>query len=276
MRQFAIINIDDSNHNFQCRSYERFHDRKNFKGYEHMHTYSEIFFVTEGSGYFYLKNKKVPIRRGMVVINNSDIPHTEASHPNEELEYAVLCVDNLSFLSGNADKEKRTFFLDFSKKYDVVFDFIRKIEWEWIVREPFWQCSLQTHFNSFILFILRNSNLLALPATATNSPNPLVDVHIYLTANYANDISLDKLADLFCMNKYYLAHTFKKIYGDSIIHMLNQIRCQTAKSLLENSNYSVSEISSAVGFNSGSYFSKMYKKIIGETPLQTRNNYKHE
>lgn len=273
MRQFSIITLEDSNFDFQCRSYERFHYRKNHQGYEHMHAYSEIFFVTEGCGYFHLRNRKVPIHRGMVIVNNSNVQHTDSSMPDEELEYAFIAVDNLSFHSTTLDKEESTFFLDFSKDYDVVFDFIRQIEREWIVREQFWQCALQTQLNSFILYILRNSNLLALPAQSSNDPNPLANVHLYLTANYADDISLDKLADLFCINKYYLAHTFKKIYGDSIMHTLNLIRCQTAKNLLENTTYSVSEISTTVGYNSSSYFSKIYKKTFGETPLQTRNSF---
>lgn len=272
MRQFCIISPDNSNTNFHCRSYERYHYKENLTGHYHMHSFSEIFFVTEGDGFFLLKDKKIPIHRGMVVINNGDTLHTEASHPSAELEYAVLCVENLSFLSSNK-KEESTFFLDFSKDYDTVFDFIRLIEWEWNVREPFWQCALQTEFNRFILFVLRKSNLLALPVQTASSPNPLANVHLYLTANFGEDITLDKLSDIFCMNKYYLAHTFKKIYGDSIMHTLNQIRCQTAKNLLESSNYPINEISTVVGFNSCSYFSKTYRKIYGETPMQTRNSY---
>ncbi len=271
MRQFFIITNDNFNTNFQCHYYERYRYKENFKNRFHMHAFSEIFFVTEGRGFFHLKDRKIPIRRGMIIINNSDIAHMESSHPNEELEYTILGVENLSFLSNDKHEKERTFCLDFQKDYEIVFDFIRKIEWEWNIREPFWECALQTQFNSFILFLLRSSNLLALPVKQMKDPNPLADVHLYLTANYSENITLDKLADIFCMNKYYLAHAFKKIYGDSIIHMLNQIRCQAAKTLLQNSDHSVNDISASVGFNSCSYFSKTYKEFFGETPLETRS-----
>ena len=271
MRQFSIFSLDNPNTNFKCRSYERFHYDKNFQGYPHIHSYTEIFFVTEGKGYFHLKNKKVPISRGTVIINNSNIQHTEASSLDSELEYSCLSIDNLSIQK--ADSNEQTFFFDFSKDYEIIFYFIRKIEWEWIVREQFWQCALHTYFNNFILYILRGSNLLGVPTQNTDSPNPLADVHCHMTGYYAEDLTLDKLADMFCMNKYYLAHTFKKIYGAPLMHTLHQIRCETARNLLQNTSYSIGQVSIAVGYNSCSHFAKMYRKFYGETPSQTRQNF---
>lgn len=271
-RQFSIISLENFNSNFQCRSYERFHYDKNFVGCDHMHSYVEFFFVTEGKGYFHLKDKKVPIHRGMVIINNGDVQHTESSRPDSELEYAVLCVDNLSIQS-QKDPHKQTFFLDFSKEYEIVFDFIRKIEWEWDIREQFWQCALHTYFNQFIIYILRKTNLYGVNVPRMNSANPLSKVHLHLTAHYADDLSLDKLADLFCMNKYYLSHTFKKTYGETIMQTLQNIRCDTARSLLQNSDYTIGQISIAVGYNSSSHFAKVYGKIYGETPSETRQNF---
>lgn len=273
MRQFSIISPENSDSNFQCRSYERFHYGPNMDDRFHMHAFSEIFFITEGSGFFVLKDNKVPIHRGMIVINNSNVQHMLSSSSVDDLEYAVLGIDNLSFFSNSFSNSEHTFFLDFSAKYSTVFKFIAEIEWEWIVRPPLWQCALQTQFNSYILYILRNSDLMAFPVQNSNRPNPLANVHLYLTANYSEDITLDKLADMFCINKYYLAHTFKEIYGSSIIHTLNQIRCETARNLLQNSDYSISDISANVGYNSCSYFSKIYRKFFGETPLQTRNAF---
>lgn len=272
MRQFFIA-IDNSNFSFQCRNYSRYRYKPGHQGSFHAHAFAEILFITDGRGFFHTKDKKVPIRRGTIIINNRNIPHTESVHPQEDLEYAVLQVENLSFLSSTAPSEERTFFIDMSKDYDRVFDFIRQIEWERNIREPFWECALQTQFNSFILYVLRNSGLLARPVQDTNTPDPLAEVHLYLTANFTENITLDKLATLFCMNKYYLAHAFKDTYGDSIIHFLNGVRVQTAKTLLQDTDQPVNDIALSVGFNSCSYFSKTYRQFFGETPVQTRNNF---
>lgn len=275
VRQFFIA-VDNSNFSFRCRNYSRYRFKPGYQGSLHAHTFAEILFVTDGQGFFHIKDQKVPIRRGMIIINNRNVPHTESVHPNAELEYAVLQVENLSFLSSETPNERQTFFIDASKDYDRVFDFIRQIEWERNIREPFWECALQTQFNSFILYALRNSELMALPVQSINAPNPLAGVHLYLRSRFNENITLEKLAILFNMNKYYLAHTFKATYGDTIIHFLNSVRCQAAQTLLQDTDQPVNDIALSVGFNSCSYFTKTYRQFFGETPIQTRNNFRKQ
>lgn len=273
MKQFYIIPSDNSNSNFHCRSYSRYRYKQGMKGRYHSHTHSEIFFVTDGKGFFHLHEKKVPIQRGMVIIVNSNIPHMESTHPDSELEYAVLSIDDLFFALPQSSKHEKVFFFNFLQDYDTIFDYISKIEREYSRKEPFWQCALQTYINSYLLYLLRSSYLLALPTQTSKKPNPLAKVHLYLTANYEEDITLDKLANAFCMNKYYLAHSFKDTYGSSIIQTLNQIRCQQARDMLQNTDYSINEIATSVGYNSSSYFSKIYQQVYKETPSQTRKNF---
>ena len=44
-----------------------------------------------------------------------------------------------------------------------------------------------------------------------------MEIKRYLDNNYREDISLDTLAEVAHINKYYLAHTFQKAYGISPI-----------------------------------------------------------
>ena len=249
MRQFFILPNTFAPTSFHIRSYERFHYSKNFRAKsEHIHNFAEIFFVTEGRGVFRTAGKDVPIYRGMMIINNPYIQHTEISHPYEDLEYAVLCVTNIAFKSLQKGDSRNTFFIDFSAEYEKYFDFIRKIEWEWNIRKLF--------------------TLPVAPETASNTT--LSQVYLYLTSRYQEDITLDKLSQMFSINKFYLSHAFKKLYGETIINALNRIRCKEAENILKGSNYSIAETTSIVGFNSISHFSKTYIKIIGESPKQTK------
>ena len=209
----------------------------------------------------------------MVIFVNGNVSHSESSHPNDILEYAVLSVSNQNFIPIHSSEHRDVLFHDYKDKYDILFKYIEKIEYEHSIKEPFWQNALHIHFNNLILFLLRTGNLFVLPTTNTsNKPNPLEQVYIYLTANFDENITLDKLADMFCINKYYLAHSFKDIYGDSIINTLNKIRCEEARQMLKSANYSINQIALCTGFNSCSYFSKIYRKIYGESPLQTRKS----
>ena len=63
---------------------------------------------------------------------------------------------------------------------------------------------------------------------------------------------------------------FNKYYGKSIRQCLTELRIEDAKTLLENTKLSVTEISYSVGFADSNYFSNIFKKSVGLSPLAYR------
>jgi len=96
----------------------------------------------------------------------------------------------------------------------------------------------------------------------------------YMDSNYASKITIDDLAKLSNLNKYYLIHSFNKYFGSSPINYLCGIRIRAAKELLENSDYSISQISQSTGFSSQSYFTQCFIKSCGLSPKAYRNRTK--
>ena len=254
------------------RRYERMEYSEDWKEYEHMHSFTEIFFITSGEGVFHTSDGDTPIRKGMIVINTPSVPHAEYSSKTNLLSYAVFAVDNLTFTQQNAAPQK-TYFFDFAFAYDSIFEMLAIIEYEYQLQPPLWEYAINNEFNRFMLFLLRNTPLVTLPFDSFSKPNSLSQIHLYLCAHYAENITLDTLANLFFLNKYYISHAFQKKYGCSIMKFLNTIRCNEAKTLLETTDLSITEIAISVGYNSSSHFTGSYKQIIGETPVQTRKNY---
>lgn len=82
--------------------------------------------------------------------------------------------------------------------------------------------------------------------------------------------SHNTLAKLGHLNKYYLAHTFKKDMGISPIEYLNQVRIREAKILLETTNYSIADIAAFIGFSSQSFFAQAFKRATNQTPSKYR------
>ena len=54
----------------------------------------------------------------------------------------------------------------------------------------------------------------------------------------------------------------------------NMVRIQNAKSLLTETDMPMHEISTSVGVHDSFYFSKLFKKITGETPRDYRKSHK--
>ncbi|OWZ84079.1 helix-turn-helix domain-containing protein [Natranaerobius trueperi] len=92
----------------------------------------------------------------------------------------------------------------------------------------------------------------------------------YIDYNYNKNISLNDIAEVVCLNPYYISHIFKKEIGISFIEYLTYKRMQKAKYLLLDTNETISEIAIRVGYSDPNYFSRVFKKYFGSPPSNFR------
>ncbi|MBR3171352.1 MAG: response regulator [Lachnospiraceae bacterium] len=95
----------------------------------------------------------------------------------------------------------------------------------------------------------------------------------YIEDHYREDLSLSLLADLVYLSPNYLSNMFTKVTGSSLNRYIRQFRLEKARTLLVESNMKISEIGSAVGFTSTSYFIRTFQKVYGITPVNYRSEY---
>lgn len=88
------------------------------------------------------------------------------------------------------------------------------------------------------------------------------------------DLSRETIAHYTFLSPDYLSRIFKKKTGLSISDYMIQERFKKARELLVTTDLSISAVVSAVGYSHFSYFSKMFKKIVGCTPIDYRKKYK--
>ena len=88
----------------------------------------------------------------------------------------------------------------------------------------------------------------------------------YLNNNINKEITIDELSNLFYFNKTYIMKRFKKELNISIHEYINTIRIYNSLPYFREDNYIIS-IAFKNGFNSLEYFSEMFKKIIGVSPI---------
>ena len=99
----------------------------------------------------------------------------------------------------------------------------------------------------------------------------------YIDAHYHEALSLKQIANACCINTSYLGQIFKKTTGESFTNYVNSYRIQKAKELLAQSSLKVYEIAEKVGFTDYHYFLKIFKKVAGVLPKETRCcNYYHK
>ncbi len=119
---------------------------------------------------------------------------------------------------------------------------------------------------------LRVSQNLAVTKTATRVDlyRKLSASRRWVEANYADAIDLEQMADIAMLNRHHFLRLFKKAFATTPHQFLIEIRLEKACNLLRQTDLSVSHICHAVGFDSISSFSGLFKKRLALTPTQYR------
>ncbi len=91
----------------------------------------------------------------------------------------------------------------------------------------------------------------------------------YIRKNYQN-ADLKSVAENVHLHSNYLCNLVKSVTGKTFTELLNSIKVQAAKYMLESTDLSIEYVSAAVGYDNTSYFYKTFKKIIGKTPGECR------
>ena len=90
----------------------------------------------------------------------------------------------------------------------------------------------------------------------------------FMQAQLDQDLPLKEIAAASYLSPFHFARLFKKLTGTSPHTYLARLRSAQAKSLLAETDLSVTEISSRVGYASPSHFTKAFRQTTGLAPHQ--------
>ena len=90
----------------------------------------------------------------------------------------------------------------------------------------------------------------------------------FIHSCYMNEISIDALASVACLNTAYFLREFKKYFGITPYQYIIMQRLKAARKLLETTSQSITEVCLSVGYNDITSFCKLFKKNFCITPEQ--------
>lgn len=89
---------------------------------------------------------------------------------------------------------------------------------------------------------------------------------------YTKELKLDEISQRVFLTPKYLSRMFKNETGINITDYLVYIRMDKAKQLLkDNMDMKVYEVANLVGYADSIFFNKIFKRLVGVTPLEYRN-----
>ena len=107
------------------------------------------------------------------------------------------------------------------------------------------------------------------PVSRTDRIKPVLE---YIEHHYNAPLALERLAAVVGMNPKYFCRVFSRLTHQSPMDYVNFYRIEQAAYLLDSTDLPVTEVGSRCGFVESSYFTKVFKKYKGATPVLYRRN----
>lgn len=96
----------------------------------------------------------------------------------------------------------------------------------------------------------------------------------YIDKNYSEDLSLSGLAKKFSVESSYFSRVFHQQTGVTLISYITKQRMAKAKKYIVENDISLTEIAFLVGYDDYTYFSRLFKKSVGQSPREFKSTFK--
>ena len=237
----------------------------------HFHNEYEIYFLTEGERLFFFNNRAYQVKKGSLILVDTNLIHMTHAPEDDTTGYTRIILYIDKFKMQQFDEK----FPLTHKQQEKFLHMYEVLKTEFSNRSRSYKTLIEMEIiHYFIDFIRDNPELTPIKdETAIHKSSKyqtIYNIADYISDHYAESISLDGLAGVFYLSKFYLSRSFKEVTGYGVNEYVNILRTKRAKQLLEETTLSVSEIAGTVGYESITYFEKVFKTYMSISPLKYR------
>ena len=236
----------------------------------HVHTSHEIYYLVKGKTKYLIDNEIYPVEAGNVVFIPKDHYHMTDSGGYTDVERYLLSFDDSLFDSDTRlildelmDKRLISIPINRAKELSDLFSrFERYVQMD----GELGNAVLKIHALSILSFICRHKREFTPVVSEADKIVHLVSE--YISASYSEDLSLENLSHKFSISESHLSRKFKEVAGMGLNEYITFVRIMNAEKLLLDGCDSITSVAQKCGFNDSNYFSTVFKKIKGVTPLR--------
>ena len=258
----------------------------------HYHSYIELLYGISGTYEVILNGKCHKFVEGDLVLINSKEVHQINSYSQMGGEYIVLrfepeIIYNSMFHNHLHLKYVLPFILENSKHQKVIGKsaiesscipaLLNEILKEQEMESYGYELAIKNHIGRIFLWILRyfhqtRTDLMHSPLTNTyiKRLQPSLD---YVLEHFYEELKATEMAALCNMSTSFFSRTFNQQMGMNFNEYVNYIRTMEAEKLLITTTMNITDIANAAGFNSTSYFIKLFKSFKSISPNQFRKEF---
>ena len=237
-------------------------------------------YIVKGNGYRIVGNSYEPFADGDLVLLGSNLPHTWSGKADGDVNSDAIVIQFSnefisSFLEFNESKlikkmlESSLRGINFEPDEQLVTKIIEITETNGVDRI--------LKLISILDILSKKQIKLIAPNTFHNVVSKKSEVRInkvclFIQNNFQNKIYLKEVADLIYLTESNFCKFFKKATGKTYSDYVNEIRINEASRLLIQSDKTISQISFECGFETLSYFNRVFLNKKGITPSVYRKS----
>lgn len=111
---------------------------------------------------------------------------------------------------------------------------------------------------------------------ASHTQQPDLDIiHNFMREHLDERITLGQLADLTGLSPAHFATRYRAMTGVSPIQHFLHLKVEQACQMLDTTDHSFTQISNMLGYDDNYYFSRLFKKVMGQSPTDYRHTHRH-
>ncbi len=168
-------------------------------------------------------------------------------------------------------REEYVFNIDTSPNWQWMF---RKMIQELQLRRDCYQQILGTTLCQMLLDISRY--LSETKQVGSGMPSMVKEATRYFNENYNKPVSVEEYAQNHQMTPCWFIQNFRKITKFTPMQYIISLRITAAISLMQNTDYNISQVAEAVGYDNPLYFSRLFKKHTGMSPTEYQKKLKEQ
>lgn len=238
------------------------------EGYPYFHWLQTV----KGEGTFSFSGERHLLTPGRGIFLTPFTPH---SYYSTHTEWSTLYI---TFGGASAESILNSLDINFNALYSESKDLPFSKQVEGILKNvekdtEFSKLDLSSDLYSFII-MLKKYGKLKNQQSLSNNYDKIRPVVEWLEHVYQENIGLNEMAKKVNMSPQNLSALFRSTFGTSPYSFLINLRIREAKKkLVSNSEQSLKEIASSIGFNDVSHFVATFRRVEGITPKKYRNLY---
>ena len=241
----------------------------------HSHQHYELYFLLEGTRQVFLERSFFQMSENTFIVLPPHCPH--------KTEGGAYTRINLNIPAHLLSEKQKKFLHKIAQKAIVLEERYRALILSLLNEACYIQSKHKNNAEEYLLplaetvitllSLQKNSFLNAeekVLAKSNKNPVEILKIVHFINTNYNRPITLNMLSEKFFVSKPFLCRLFKDSTHYTIGEYLLKVRLDNAKFLLLNTKKSIEDIAECCGFSSANYFSLIFKRKIGISPLNYR------